>query len=91
MVFDGGYRPGDDERTVLVESNAGGRVGVVGGRAERSDSESILIIKSLRIRYCSLFKGWGSRTSQRRWKILSHNSRNRHFSVPGRYRLSVQA
>ena len=66
MVFNRGYRPGDDERTVLIKSNAGGRVGVVDRRAERSDSESILIIKSLRIRYYSLFKGWGSRTSQRR-------------------------
>ncbi len=66
MVFDGGYRSGDDEGTVLIKSNAGGRVGVVGGRVKRSDSESILIIEFLRIRYCSLFKGWGSRISQRR-------------------------
>ncbi len=36
------------------------------GRVKRFDSESILIIESLKIRYCSLFKGWGSRTSQRR-------------------------
>ncbi len=61
-----GYRSGDDERTILIKSNAGGRVGVVGGRTEKSDSEFILIIESLKIRYCSLFKGWRSRISQQK-------------------------